>query len=523
MKAFIFLKRLRVVVSLVFLVLIFFLFIDFTNLFSSAIVEGILFFQFVPSFIKFINITGIIVSGYIIVLIFILLFGRVYCSSFCPLGALQDVLSFFSKKFGKKKMFRYSKPYHLPGYSILIITLILLAFGSLLFVNLLDPYSLFGKFISDLARPVYYGVNNLLAFVLEPLEIYTIYPVKLKAYNWISFGFSIFMLFLVIRLSLKKGRLYCNTVCPVGTFFGLISRISVFKIVLDETTCTSCGICGSQCKAECINTLDKTVDFSRCVGCFNCLTVCPGNGVLFKRSWFSKPPDLVKAELNQGNGRRMFLFRSSSFLIGLLSVAGNLSGQIPAKGKKEVVKKYAVTPPGSLNADHFHENCTACHLCVSACPTHVLQPSVTEYGWDGLFQPTMDYNASFCNYECKVCCDICPTGAIMSLPIWQKKRTQLGKATFIKENCIVYTDETACGACSEHCPTKAVNMIFYKGRLTIPEVTDKICIGCGACEYACPTTPLSIYVEGNPVHLLSEKPKEIKSVKPVSPAKDFPF
>lgn len=523
MKTFIFLKRLRVAVSAVFLILVFFLFIDFTNSFTSDIVKGVLFFQFVPSLIKFINLSGIIVSGYIIVLILTLLFGRVYCSSLCPLGALLDVINFFSKKTGKKKIFKYSKPFHLLRYSILLTTVFFLVFGSLILVNLLDPYSLFGKFASDLARPAFYGVNNLLAAILEQLEIYILFPVKLKGYSWISFGFSIFMLILVIRLTVKKGRLYCNTVCPVGTLLGLISRISVFKIMLDEATCTSCGICGSHCKAQCIDTQSKTVDFSRCVGCFNCLTVCPGNGVLFKRSWFSGKSKFAEEEINSGNDRRKFLFNSASVLIGSFSLAGKLSSQPLTTGKKEVVKKYAVTPPGSLNIEHFHKNCTACHLCISACPTHVLQPSLTVYGWDGLFQPTMDYNASFCNYECKVCGDICPTGAIMSLAIEQKKRTQLGKATFIKENCIVYTDETACGACSEHCPTKAVNMIFYKGKLTIPEVTDKICVGCGACEYACPTTPLSIYVEGNPVHLLAEKPKEIKSEKPVKPAEDFPF
>ena len=108
--------------------------------------------------------------------------------------------------------------------------------------------------------------------------------------------------------------------------------------------------------------------------------------------------------------------------------------------------------------------------------------------------------------------------------IWKAKKTlQLGKAKFIKENCIVYTKETACGACSEHCPTKAVNMVFYKDKLTIPQVTAEICVGCGACEYACPTDPKSIYVEGNPIHLIADKPKIEKIEQEVNPDDDFPF
>jgi NAD-dependent dihydropyrimidine dehydrogenase PreA subunit len=135
----------------------------------------------------------------------------------------------------------------------------------------------------------------------------------------------------------------------------------------------------------------------------------------------------------------------------------------------------------------------------------------------------MDFITSFCNFECIICTEICPTGAIKPLDLETKKLMQIGKSKFVKENCVVYTDETACGACSEHCPTKAVNMVPYekKAGLMIPEVNEDICIGCGACEFACPTTPRSIYVEGNPVHVLAEKPKEKELEK--QELEDFPF
>ena len=75
----------------------------------------------------------------------------------------------------------------------------------------------------------------------------------------------------------------------------------------------------------------------------------------------------------------------------------------------------------------------------------------------------------------------------------------MGKVKFIMENCIVYYDETSCGACSEHCPTQAVHMVPYKGTLTIPETDTSICVGCGGCEYVCPAIPFkAIYVEGQP-------------------------
>jgi ferredoxin len=523
MKHFVFLKWFRVVVSLLFFILIFFLFIDFTNSFSSAFISGLLYFQFIPSIIKFIHLTGILSAGFIVVLILTLLFGRIYCSALCPLGTFQDIVAFISQRFKRKKIYKFSKPIDWLRYPFLSITFIFFFAGSLLFVNLLDPYSAFGKIGSDLFRPVYYGVNNLSVFVLEKTNMYSLYTVKLKAWNWISFGFSIFMLVLIVRLTIKKGRLYCNTVCPVGTLLGLISRVSVFRIRLDEALCNSCGTCGAKCKSGCIDTKNKKVDFSRCVGCFNCLTACPGNGVKFSFA-LSKPNQLKPpAENRKGSNRRQFFLSTASMSVGALALANESFGQIAKGTKIPVVKKYPVTPPGSLSIDHFHKNCTACHLCISACPTHVLQPSLLHYGWDGLFHPMMDYKASFCNFECIVCSEVCPTGAILPIAPEKKKLTQLGKTTFIKENCIVYTDETACGACSEHCPTKAVNMVFYKGKLNIPEVKQEICVGCGACEYACPTTPKSIYVEGNPIHLEAEKPKEIKSEIKVQPEDDFPF
>ncbi len=71
----------------------------------------------------------------------------------------------------------------------------------------------------------------------------------------------------------------------------------------------------------------------------------------------------------------------------------------------------------------------------------------------------------------------------------EKKVLSIGIAQFNQDACIVYTEETACGACSEHCPTQAVKMIHYKGHLTIPDIDPSICIGCGGCEYICPVRP----------------------------------
>jgi len=135
-----------------------------------------------------------------------------------------------------------------------------------------------------------------------------------------------------------------------------------------------------------------------------------------------------------------------------------------------------------------------------------LKPSFLEYGVEGMMQPVMDFSHGFCNYDCTLCTEVCPNGALKKLTVDQKHATQMGYVTFVKTNCVVFTNETFCGACSEHCPTQAVSMVPYKGDLTIPYLNTAICVGCGGCEYVCPAKPAkAIYVEGNPVHRKAEQ------------------
>ena len=191
-------------------------------------------------------------------------------------------------------------------------------------------------------------------------------------------------------------------------------------------------------------------------------------------------------------------------------------------------RTYPVSPPGSVSIAHFTSLCTACHLCVSTCPSRVLVPSFLAYGFQGMMQPQQDFQTSHCNFDCTVCAQVCPSGAILPLAKERKNRTQVGAAKFIKGNCVVFTDNTNCGACSEHCPTKAVHMVPYlsqsEKKLVIPEVNATVCIGCGGCEHACPTIPYkAIYVDGNPVHKLAEKPVVTPLMQQPDTGEDFPF
>lgn len=518
-----FLKPARVVVSLIFFLLITFLFIDFTNAISGKLIQSILYLQFVPSLIYFLEMAGLAAAGFIFILLLTLLFGRVYCSSICPLGTFQDIIIWTSGKLKRRKRFKKQRDLVWLKYSLFAIVAVFLLLGFISPLLVLDPYSNYGRIAANLFRPLYLLLNNLGAYGLESMEIYTLYRVEPGVTHWSSVGFSFFIFLTVLVLSVRFGRLFCNSLCPVGTLLGLASRFSLFRIRLDRALCTSCGACSNVCKAGCIDIKNREVDFSRCIACYNCLTSCPSNGVRYSAARLEKqhePPvfDPVRRSVLVGG----VLAAASLASIPLSAQQRRRRGKGPISAPKPINREYPISPPGSGSLEDFNAACTACHLCVSACPTHVIKPSLLEYGLQGFMQPRMDYKASYCNFDCTICTEVCPTGALSPLSMEEKHVLQLGKVNFVKENCIVHTEGTDCGACSEHCPTKAVYMIPYQQTLFLPEVNPDICVGCGACEYACPTDPKSIYIEGNPIHAEADKPV-IEALEQPDADEDFPF
>lgn len=511
------LKRTRVIISLLFFVLTASLFLDIYEKYANETVQEILFLQFIPSLMKFISSFAIGAIGFLIIIAITVFMGRFYCSAICPLGILQDVFAWIAKKRSTKKFFYKKKKSHpILRYTLLGISVIGLLFSFSTIITILDPYSNFGRIMTYLFRPIVVIANNGVSTLLHQFEVYSINPIKLEMSPMVIFTFTLLVFIGIAYYSYKRGRLFCNTICPVGTFLGLLSKVSFLKIQFNEDNCTKCGKCIGECKSECIDLKNFTVDHSRCVDCFNCVSVCEDNALKFASKQRTVAPE-------QTASRRTAIVSGLTLLFGAKVMAETNIKKDTSK-LLENKKDHPVSPPGSISINRFNDVCTGCGLCVAACPTQVLQPAIGQYGIKGFMQPHMDYLSGYCNFDCRGCGQVCPTSAILPISIEEKQITQLGKAVFVKENCVVYTDGTDCGACSEHCPTKAVDMIPYEGNLLIPEVNQSICIGCGACEHPCPVdAPFkAIYVNGNAVHQAADKPKEeAQTTAPVE--EDFPF
>jgi ferredoxin len=498
-----------------------FIFLDFGNIAPSGLHTFLVSTQLVPSLLRTLILFSSASIGLFFVLFLTFLFGRVYCSTICPLGILQDVAIRIAKRVNRRRRFRFKKPFYKIHYVLFLFTVVFALAGSLILLNLFEPFSNYGRILSNLISPSIVLANNTLGNILGLFNLFFLFQIPLLHINFVSVIAPLSFLVLVLYLSYNYGRLFCNLLCPAGALLGLISRFSIFKIVIDENNCKECGLCERVCKANCINSDSKEIDFAACVGCFNCIEACPTVGMSYKGRW--RKTSTILPIVNEG--RRKVLKTSILPAIGLLlpEIGKNDSSKVNQSDFDES-HKYPISPPGSISVAQFSNRCTACHLCVSSCPTQVLLPSFLDYGIAGIFQPKMNYAASYCNFDCVICGQVCPTGAILPLDLNVKKQVQIGKAHFAKDDCIVVTKKKDCGACSEHCPTKAVKMVPYEQRLVVPEVNDELCVGCGACEHACPVQPRkAIYVKGNLLHLIAKKPKSEKIEPSFDSKQDFPF
>ena len=536
------LKLLRVAAALVVFAGLTAALADFRNLVPAAVGRWLAGVQLVPSLVALVTGAALSLAG-VIIIVATLAVGRVYCSAICPLGILQDVIARLAAwtHRGKRKFLPYARPKTWLRQGFLWGTVAGMVVGwSGLTLALLDPYSNFGRITAGLFRPLVTLANNAIVGLANAAGLNSLYRVEP---HWAGVGaltIPALMFVLTAVLAAWRGRLYCNTVCPVGTLLGWFAQRAAFRLEIDRGACHKCVACLNVCKGQCINLRTGTIDFSRCVACFNCIGACEHGGISYRLAWRRKtspaaPATAPTACLTPPDPqRRAFLTGTATALAVSLGAGLRLSAQDPAGPEPLRPRENggrvdpddhtkAICPPGAASIDRFLDRCTACQLCLSACPTQVLKPAFLEYGLSGLMKPRLEYSAAFCNFECRRCGEVCPDGAISLLALADKQLTQIGEAHFDQKKCIVVVKGTDCAACSEHCPTKAVHTIPYGDNLRLPEVTRDLCIGCGACEYACPVLPeKAIVVAGHRRHGRARKPVETKAAAP-TPAGDFPF
>lgn len=205
------------------------------------------------------------------ILVVTALFGRIYCSTVCPFGVLQDVAIRIRRLFTKRS-FR-----DVPPTWLLIGCFGNLVIGAVVSASVLafcDPYSHYGRIATNILRPAFQWIVNRGAEWSDVHEKYWLMAVDIARPAVMTLALSVATLVAIIASALWRGRWFCNNLCPVGLCLRVASCRPLLKIRIDAAKCVSCGICERGCKAGAIDAKAKTVNNSRCVRCFDCLGVC---------------------------------------------------------------------------------------------------------------------------------------------------------------------------------------------------------------------------------------------------------
>jgi MauM/NapG family ferredoxin protein len=190
---------------------------------------------------------------------------------------------------------------------------------------------------------------------------------------------------------------------------------------------------------------------------------------------------------------------------GIVGLSGGLLLRTQPLAEGRTFNPELIRPPGSIPENEFLGKCIRCGECMKVCPTNAIHPTLLEAGIEGLWSPLMKMRLGYCEYECTLCSQACPTGALRKIDMEEKKKIKIGLAFFDKNRCLPYAYARPCIVCEEHCPTpkkaiwfEEVTVINSRGEkvpVKQPHVDAELCIGCGVCENKCPVADkAAVYV-----------------------------
>ena len=200
------------------------------------------------------------ITGFLILLGVLL--GRVICGFLCPFGWFQELLHKIpTKKLSTKKL----KPLTYLKYVVLLVMVVLLPVLVTNQLGMGDPF--FCKYLCPQG-------------VLEGAIPLSMANAGIRAALGSLFTWKFIVLLTVIVLSIVFYRPFCKWLCPLGAFYALLNKVSLFQMQVDQSKCVSCGKCAKVCKMDVDVT--KSPNHTECIRCGMCIRACPTDAVSFR-------------------------------------------------------------------------------------------------------------------------------------------------------------------------------------------------------------------------------------------------
>ncbi len=401
----------------------------------------------------------------VLTIVMTILLGRFFCGWVCPFGAIHHSVGYLRNTFlitnpefkaRSREKIRRNRYHPLQSikYFILIFFMTTAIVTPSIQTGLLDPIPL-----------VYRSVN----LVLLPLIKDNVLNLSVIQ-RYYEDAFSVGLIFFIaVFMNLFIPRFYCRFICPLGAFFGLISRFALWRISKKKDTevCDNCHLCERHCEGAC--SPSEQIRISECLLCMNCLNECPGNLIEYGTE-LSVSGEILSPDVS----RREFVI---SCLSGMATIPMlRLNGNIASNWNPNLIR-----PPGALAEKDFLARCIKCGQCMRICPTNVIHPSGISGGLECLWTPVLNFRigTSGCQRNCIACGYICPTAAIR--PISLDERTginqyevfgpiKIGTAFVDQGRCLPWSMDKPCIVCQENCPVSPKAILTREHFSIVPVV-----------------------------------------------------